>query len=75
MLALLLTFKPGIPNLRPPQWGALASAKLGFHPPPNTWIQGVISARGSNIAMFVNGVKVASAEAQIGRSQFAMHFD
>jgi hypothetical protein len=32
----IITFKPGIANLQPAQWGSLALAKVGFRPPHTT---------------------------------------
>jgi hypothetical protein len=73
----ILSLTPPISGQGQPQFEALATAKFGGHPPSGKSLQGKIEVFGSNIALFVDGVAVASAQAktQISRAQLALYLE
>jgi len=57
---------------KPPQYAALDSCNVGFYPARDVWLKAMISVLGSNISMFVNGVKVYSTQTPISRSPLGL---
>jgi len=69
----ILSFKQTTPSAqKPPEYTALDSCNVGFYPTRGVWLKTLISVLGSNVSMFVNGVKVSSTQTPISRSQLSL---
>ena len=58
----------GISAFKRGQWENLNSAAFGDHPHAQKWIPVEVRVQGSNVQLFVNGVKVCTASHPISRS-------
>lgn len=64
----------GISTFKRGQWEILNSAAFGDHPAPQRWIPIEVRVQGSNVQLYISGVKVCVASHPILRSQLGILF-